>query len=322
MEALMKDLIIKRPQQMGKCYEKELTVIIDGTQQIEVGNGESKSIQLEEGKHSIRFQFYYKGSKEDLAVPLPSFLNGLASMLEMNLQHDEIIELQETTECEVKISNQLKITISTKHKAKKVSSKSSTMISSKVLNWFKTFLYAIAPITVSILLSLTLIEAAFDELWRLSVELMISYVLYAIILFTVPTIINAGRTRNLDQASADEAGKRFDKYILHATIIMIALMAITALIAFVFDAAFTIYIICALLSISIAEFIIIGQDFNVSAIIVFGIALLVALLLTIIVYVLAKESDRVGETCGTCGGDGRFQGRECPSCHGFGIYVD
>ena len=37
---------------------------------------------------------------------------------------------------------------------------------------------------------------------------------------------------------------------------------------------------------------------------------------------LIPSYDRVGETCGACGGSGYFQGRECPSCHGFGIYVD
>lgn len=318
----MKDLIIKRPKQAGKMYDKNLKVVIDGTHQIEIANGESKSIQLEEGEHSIQFEFYYKGSNEDIEMPMPSLFKNLASMLEINLKQDEIIELHEATECDVRISNQLKIKISTSHSTKEVSSKASSMISSKTTNWIKTFFYALGPVGVFPLLFSALFAVGV-ELWRfeLAIWLMISCVLYAIILFTIPTLINASRTRKLDRTSADEAGKKYDKYISQTIIAMIAIVVMTTIIAFFFDKAFTIYIICALLSICIAEFIIIRADFNISPIKVFGIALVVALLLTIITYILPK-GDRVGDTCGSCGGSGYFFDKQCPSCHGFGIYVD
>ena len=56
-----------------------------------------------------------------------------------------------------------------------------------------------------------------------------------------------------------------------------------------------------------------------------GRSLLIAFLFGLIIVLictLCSGDSRIGETCGACGGDGYFFDKQCPACHGFGIYVD
>lgn len=55
---------------------------------------------------------------------------------------------------------------------------------------------------------------------------------------------------------------------------------------------------------------------------ILAICLAVAIVLTLLAMVIPDAPSRIGEICGACGGSGKFQGKECPACHGFGVYVD
>ena len=52
------------------------------------------------------------------------------------------------------------------------------------------------------------------------------------------------------------------------------------------------------------------------------ICVFAAVVIFVIITAIIPSYDRVGDICGACGGDGRYNGKECPACHGFGIYVD
>lgn len=52
------------------------------------------------------------------------------------------------------------------------------------------------------------------------------------------------------------------------------------------------------------------------------ICVVATVVIFIIITAIIPSYDRVGDICGACGGDGKYNGKECPACHGFGVYVD
>lgn len=306
-------LVIKRKRQMGKSYSNNLKVVIDDTQIVELSNGETKKIELSDGPHSVKLSYYFK-----LELPIP-----LLDALELNCNHQEIIDLQECTQYTVSIeANQFKIT----HNGKQTRSNpaSETSISkyafiSKNSWWALAFLFlCIGIMNLGVFVFYGYITS------------FISIAVHMLILLVLPPYVNFFRMllcRNISDEELKLLSKSNKKF-LHLGLITFGIStAIILLISFLLPDMLISYVIMSSVALLTLEILVLTNRVKVNFLKIMAIINIVAILLSLVIAFVIPSSNSLNtdnEKCGVCDGSGYVPNNSwgwetCPRCRGTGI---
>ena len=303
-ECIMGLLVIKRKKQFGKAFENPLKVIIDKNQTIEIANGETKKIDLEDGTHSINFLYEF-----DADIP---FFSGVLT----NCEHQEEICLQESTEYTVSIGlGQFKI------KRDGNSKKTTSRSNDKMANFLKIY----CGFSISFILSLSMFFIGL-ELIRNYFMSFLSFSIHTIIFMLVPSIIFVLKIYRCVPEDSDKIFSDF-KYCFKLGLIATGIFtAVTIIVSLLFRNGLESYAIISSIAALVVEIIVIKSSFDRS---IFYITVAIASVVVIVLSLLmsiTKDGGNNGsdDKCASCNGsgmviDGFLDFNTCPTCRGSGL---
>lgn len=293
----MASLTLTRKKVSGIALQDAMRITIDDDLVIELNPNETKTIIIPDGNHKFNF-YYYK------CYQAP-FIGSL------EIKIDQTLELITEGESKINISNS-NGTLSIKHNNETAETKSSV---NNLLSNFKIGRFTLGDLRRGylkfLLISSPLIVALAIGFITLNVQHLLISLLNGIFLISIPVVYSL--------IHKDTSKPIFTtKYLLISHLCLVAITVINIL-------ARSTYFSIASIMISLSIPIIIASTQNTKVktrVIAFISTFSVIAGITLFCTLAPDTSDRIGETCGACGGDGYFFGEECAACHGFGVYID
>lgn len=312
-------LTINRKKQSGKGFKNCVIVTIDDAQIFEIANGENKKIYLPEGKHHIKLSYECDPCDEMPFMKAVPFVN----MLQANCMHEEDFNLTEVFE--YNISMELN-----KFNIKTSEGKVKTYGEELALMYFlKKICLSSIPLWLSFILTLI----ATSQIWNFPMMTVASSLAYSAILFIVPLIVNIVKTYKADFDTRKNLDGIFYRYFKHALIALFTIIGMMLLVEILLSNFTVVYFVISLILASIAEVIIILNDFNAVRAKLIGVLLVVALIFTGVTALFPKSTSTDPDgvegwtECYKCGKTGKVRNDFgiyviCPRCDGVGYLPD
>ena len=317
----MGQLTIKRKKQSGKAFHDMLKVMIDGSQSIEIANGETKTIELPDGKHLVNFSYYF--SAESLPMTLSFMAN--SDMFKIDCKHEEEFELNGAAEYSISISSDLR-TFNIQRNKQQVDVKHQ---SSGLMGMAKKACFS----GIFLLLSLAALEIGifcFEDPFP-----FLAFFLYSLMLLCIPSVINIYQTVKADEDRRKELDEAFKKYVRYALITLAVLTVIIVLmLVLFFGNHLVVYSIFSFVCVAIAAIVMLAtklkeKSVKLVCLILVGTMLFMAIGLGLSQPGSPYDADSIDgwDPCMTCEGYGKVRNSygfpmTCPVCDGVGWIED